>query len=108
MMLATGAADGNVPVVSNLEALRASNKSTTNAQEQRRPTDLRAQRRKRKQDFDAAHKNLAAVRTPLAEANRSNKKRKSEASRHQKNYKTTAKKTKIPKSFHSSLKSLMN
>ena len=107
MMLATGAPNGGVPVVSNVEAFRASHKSTADAQE-KSPMDLREQRTKRKQEFDVAHKNLAAVRTPLVEANRPNKKRKSEAGRHQKNYKAATKKTKIPKSIHSSLKSFIN
>ena len=104
-MLASGANSSSYPVVSTLETVRASNKVSGFAQQERRPFDVRAQRRKRKKVFQKTRKYLDTVQTPLVEANRPNKKRKSEASRHQKNYKIAVGKSKIPKSLHPSLNS---
>ena len=103
LMIAAGAAGTSYPVVSSLETVRASNKVSGVAQKQRRPFDVRYHRQKRERVFEVTRKQLNAVQTPLVKANRPNKRRKSEASRNQKNYKIAAKKTKIPKSLHPSL-----
>ena len=103
--VATGGIGASLPVVSNLETVRALNKTKKNAQLERRPVDIRRKRKKRKRDYDRAHTKLHAVQTPLVEAHRPNKKRISEASRHQKNFKAKAKKTGVPKTLHPSVKS---
>ena len=105
IMMATTGRGGSYPVISNVEVVRASNKLCAAPQQERRPEDVRLQREKRKRQLDAAIKNLDAVPTPLVEANRPNKKRKSEASRHQRNYRVATKKKTIPKALHPSLKS---
>ena len=108
MMLTTGAGFGAYPVVSNLEAVRASNKSTRRAQRERVPQDVRAQYAKGKRKLDVALKRLAKVQTPLVEAHRPNKKRKSEINRNKKNYEAAVRKRKLPKELHSSLKTTLN
>ena len=106
-MVATGGTGNSVPVVSNLESVRAANKAGRVAQMEQRPQDLMRQRLKRKQDHEAAKRKLDTVQTPLVEALRRSKKRMSEANRHQKNYSRTAKKTRVPKELHPSLTSSM-
>ena len=103
-MTANTGSGGTFPVISNIEVVRASNKFSRDARIVRRPEDVRMQQRKRKRQLDAALKNLEAVPTPLVEANRPNKKRKSEASRHQRNYQKTTSRKMIPKELHPSLK----
>ena len=103
-MLATGGVGNAIPIVSNLETVRALNKSDGSAQRERRPMDVRTQRRKRKRAHEAAQTKLATVRTPLVEANRPNTKRVEEASRHQRNYEVAAKRSRVPKILHSSIK----
>ena len=105
--MATGGTENSVPVVSNLESVRAANKVGRMAQMEQRPQDLRELRLKRKRDHDAAQKKLDTVRTPLVEAHSPSKKRKSEVSRNQKNYSKTAKKTRVPKELHPLLNSTM-
>ena len=60
-------------------------------------------RLKRKRDHDKAQRKLDTLQTPLVEAHRPNKKRRSEASRHQKTYSKTVKKTRVPKELHPTL-----
>ena len=103
LMLASGASRGSYPVVSSSAMVRASNKVSASQQKERRPCDVRAQRQKRERFLERTHKHLDAVQTPLVEANRPNKKRKSEASRNQKNYKIAARKLRIPESLHPSI-----
>ena len=106
-LLASGAAGGSFPVVSSLEAVQASNKGTSEAQKERRPQDIKIQPKKRKIGAMSRGK-LHTVQTPLVEANRPNKKRKSEASRHQKNYQAAARKSKLPKSLNPSIKKILD
>ena len=105
LMAAAGAGGCRLPVVSNLESVRASNKSDRAAQVEQRPLSVREKRLKRKRDQEAAAQNLDKIQTPLVEAHRPNKKRKSEASRHQKTYLRAAKRSKIPKALHISIQS---
>ena len=83
-----------------MESVRAANKASSVAQMEQQPQDLMTKRLKRKRDHDAAQRKLDTLQTPLVEAHRPNKKRMSEASRHQKTYSKTAKKTRIPKELH--------
>ena len=101
LMVATGGVSNVFPVVSNLEEVRAMNKSGVKPQLERRPRDVRELQRNRKRAREAARTALATLQTPLVEANRPNKKRESEASRHQKNYLAAVKKRKVPKVLHS-------
>ena len=100
LMVASGGVGGRIPIVSNLPVVRAANKSSGNAQRERRPMDIRTKRQKRKRDHEKARSNLATLRTPLVEAHRPNKKRVEEASRHKKNYERAAKRSRVPKVLH--------
>ena len=104
LMLASGGAEHKIPIVSNLQAVRAANKSSGNARKQLRPVDIRTERKKRKRAREDARSNLATVQTPLVAAHRPNKKRVTEASRHQKNYEVSAKRSRVPKVLHPSIK----
>ena len=103
LLVAMGGGTKLLPVISNLETVKASNKYGAHHQGECRPQDVRAKRLKRKRVQQKALSLLATVRTPLVEANRPNKKRASEACRHQKNYKVAARKTRVPQAFHSSI-----
>ena len=100
LTVASAGAGTSLPVVSNLETVRAANKTGRNPQSERRPHNIRIQVQKRKRARDTAQKNLAALQTPLVEAHRPSKKRASEASRHQKNYELASKKSRVPKKLH--------
>ena len=106
--VAVGRTGSSIPVISNVEAVRAMNKAGNDAQRERRPLDIRVQRQKRKRDHDRALKALDTLQTPLVEAHRPNKKRISEASRYQKNYERIAKKKRVPKQLHSAIKSTLH
>ena len=90
----------SIPVLSNLEMVRAANKTGRKPQSERTPQDIRILGQERKRARDAARRNLAALQTPLVEAHRPSKKRASEASRHQKNYELVSKKSRVPKKLH--------
>ena len=102
-MLAAGASGKSFPIVSNLVRVRAANKAGSYAQREQRPQDFRKQQGKRKREHEAARRCLDTLQTPLVEAHRPNKKRKSEASRHQKNYQRAAMKTRVPRELHPSM-----
>ena len=106
LMTATGAHDGCIPVVSNLDSVRALNKSMRDPQTERRPLAIREQRQERKRARAAANSILDTVQTPLIEAHRPGKKRKAEASRQKKNYAAAAKRTRVPKTVHSSIQQI--
>ena len=103
MMLASGGTGKSYPVVSSLEAVQARNKTSRFALRERRPLDVQTQRQNRRRMRETMRSHLDSLQTPLVEANRPNKKRKSEASRNQKNYKRAADKARIPLSLHRSL-----
>ena len=107
-MLATGGVGNALPIVSNIQSVRALNKSGRSAQNELCPRDVIIKRTKRKWVDEEIRKNLAAVQTPLVEAHRPSKKHGEEASRLQKNYRLAVKKSKIPKSFHTSMKSIFD
>ena len=87
IMKAAGGTGQSLPVISNLATLQARNKICSSALREKRPHDVSTQRQKRKHAQETAQKKLDSLQTPLVEANRPNKKRKSEVSRNQKNYK---------------------
>ena len=105
LTVATAGFRTSLPVVSNLETVRAANKTQRDLQQERRPRDIKNQRQKRKRAREAAKRKLATVQTPLVEAHRPSKKRASEANRHQKNYELASKKYRIPKKMNPLMKS---
>ena len=103
LMMATGAHDACIPVISNLDSVEALNKFTRDPQTERRPLAIREQRQERKRAHEVANSILDTVQTPLIEAHRPGKKRKAEASRHKKNYAAAAKRARVPEIVHSSI-----
>ena len=73
LLTALGGVGASIPVVSNVQSVRALNKSGRDPQLERRPCDIRVLRQKRKRVHETAQTILHTVQTPLVDANRPNK-----------------------------------
>ena len=108
LLTALGGVGANIPVVSNVQSVRALNKSGRDPQYERRPCDIRVLRKKRKRSNKSARTFLHTVQTPLVDANRPSHKRINEAKRHRRNYEAAAKRSRVPKTLHSSIKPVLD
>ena len=103
-MKASGGTGSSIPSLLNLASVTASNKFGGESIDEAKPQDVRGALRRRKR-LRKVSTMLAKVQTPLVEANRPNKHKESERSRHQANYEARRKRMKIPKQFNPHLES---
>ena len=102
LLKASSASGVSLPSFLNLTSVRAVNKFGGGEVSENKPQDVREARegRKRRRQHESM---LEKLQTPLVEANRPNKRNKSERSRHQANYQARRSKTKIPVVLHPQL-----
>ena len=93
----SGGTGRSLPSFLTLTTVKAANKIRAGVVVESKPQDVREKRRARKRNAGTM---LAKLQTPLVEANRPNKQRQSERSRHQANYEARRKRFKVPEELH--------